>query len=194
MAPRSHDGSACTCVVIFPGDWIRVETTNRGRYAQQFLDPTRTHQKGDNRRRDRITVAAPMATGAVGGTAKDWRDAAAPAALAPAQASPAQAAQVPSAVIRSSTRTAANRTWFQLTTLVATSSNPIAAPGSTLGVVVANGVTLRELIGFAYMNDRGAVTRSQIIGAPEWADTQRFDIIVPVPAGGQAGLTTTPTR
>ena len=97
-----------------------------------------------------FTVAAPMATGAVGGTAKDRRDAAASAALAPAQASPVQAAQVPSAVIRSSTRTAANRTWFQLTTLVATSSNPIAAPGSTLGVVAANGVTLRELIGFAY--------------------------------------------
>ena len=35
-----------------------------------------------------FTVAAPMATGAVGGTAKDRRDAAASAALAPAQASP----------------------------------------------------------------------------------------------------------
>src|SRR5689334_4534254 len=53
--------------------------------------------------------------------------------------------------IRPSTRTAANRTWFQIGTLVATNNNPVAAPGSTLDVMAANGVTLRELMGFAYL-------------------------------------------
>jgi uncharacterized protein (TIGR03435 family) len=72
---------------------------------------------------------------------------------------------------------------------VATAGNPTMPPGSKLDVLVANGVTLREMIGFAYMNERGSITRSQIIGAPEWADTQRFDVIVPVPAGGGPGLT-----
>jgi uncharacterized protein (TIGR03435 family) len=134
-----------------------------------------------------FSVVLPMATGPAGDIA--GIRAAASAALAPAQAPPAPSGQAPAPAIRSSTRTAANRTWFQLATLVATSGNPDAAPGSKLEALAANGVTLRELIGFAYMNDRGSVTRSQIIGAPDWADSQRFDIIVPVPAGGGPGLT-----
>lgn len=108
-------------------------------------------------------------------------------AMSRVAAAPSQAASGPPASIRPSTRTAANRTWFLPATLVATGSNPNARPGSTVDVVVANGVTLREMIGFAYMNERGAITRSQILGAPSWADTQRFDIVLPGTAG--QGLT-----
>ncbi len=117
-----------------------------------------------------VAIAAPMT-------------AAAPVLQAPPSQSP------PSASIRPSVRTAANRVWFQLATLVRRVPDTGVAAGTTLQVVAANGVTLRELIGFAYLTDRGALTRSQVIGAPEWADTQRFDVIVPVPEGSGAGLT-----
>jgi uncharacterized protein (TIGR03435 family) len=131
-----------------------------------------------------IAIGPPSAHGDRAGGRLLEESAASAVTLAP-QAPPAPA--VPPAVIRASTRRAANRTWFQLATLVGTSG--AGAPATTIQVVGANGVTLRELIGFAYMNDRGSITRSQIIGAPDWADTQRFDVIVPIPAGSGAGLT-----
>jgi len=114
------------------------------------------------------------------------------AALATSAASGLRAAQLPPGAgqgqIRVSNRTASNRIWFQTASLMP--SRPDAAPpGATLEVVAANGVTLREFIGFAYMNDKGALTRSQVIGGPEWTDTQRFDLIIPIPNNSPAGLT-----
>ena len=131
-----------------------------------------------------VAIAAPFAHAGHDDVSLPKKSAASALAFA-RQAAPLPA--VPPPVIRPSTRTAANRTWFQLGTIVGTSGT--SAAGTTLQVVGANGVTLRELIGFAYMSDRGSITRSQIIGAPDWADTQRFDVVVPIPAGSGAGLT-----
>jgi uncharacterized protein (TIGR03435 family) len=90
--------------------------------------------------------------------------------------------------VRVSNRTASNRIWFQTASLMP-SRGDAAPPGATLEVVAANGVTLREFIGFAYMDGNGALTRTQVIGGPEWLDTQRFDVIVPTPGNLPNGLT-----
>ena len=101
----------------------------------------------------------------------------------------AQAGQSVNGQIRISTKNATNRTWFREATLVR--GNPAStSPGSHLQVVAATGVTLREFIGFAYMNRQGALTRTQVVGGPDWMDTQRFDVIVPVP-GNSTGTALT---
>jgi len=89
--------------------------------------------------------------------------------------------------IRISNRTAANRMWFQTGRLTPGPNAPPTA--ASLEAVAANGVTLREFIGFAYLNEKGALTRTQVIGGPEWADTVRFDLIVPNPSNSMAALT-----
>ena len=50
--------------------------------------------------------------------------------------------------IRISNRTASNRMWFQIGSLRPNNSSA-ASPGVALEAVAANGVTLREFIGFA---------------------------------------------
>lgn len=100
----------------------------------------------------------------------------------------AQAGQSVNGQIRISTKNATNRTWFREATLMR-GSPASTSPGSHLEVVAAMGVTLREFIGFAYMNQQGALTRAQVVGGPDWMDTQRFDVIVPVPGNNTgAGL------
>ena len=102
----------------------------------------------------------------------------APAHLVVATPTPAE--------IRPSTRTASDRVWFQLLpadTVHVGANGPVLSESARM---IAMGVTLRELVGFAYGNQNGTLTRSQVIGGPEWTDTARWDVRVPVPDGTTA--------
>lgn len=59
-------------------------------------------------------------------------------------------------------------------------SNTSGQDGGSVGPrgdrLVAANLPLRALLSYAYAPANGALLRTQIVGAPDWADTDRFDI------------------
>lgn len=61
---------------------------------------------------------------------------------------------------------------------------PLMQPGR----LTTRGITLRDLVRAAY-SDQGILMTSQVVGGPDWMNTDRFDIVATAPSGTTVNMT-----